>query len=105
MSADDARRAILARRARFLAATALGLGVAACADRWLPAPCLKVSTPTFDGGPEPAESGDGGLDASAAHPDAAKIGASSPSAGLTAVADAGTPQPCLKIAPDPDHAK
>jgi hypothetical protein len=101
MGDDEARRLILARRARFVAAALTGLTAAMCGgteDEANPRPCLDVAqdggTPqpclstVEDAAPQPCldvvpDAGDGGGDAGEDAGDA----------------DAG-PQPCLKVAPD-----
>jgi len=113
-----ARRAVLARRTRFVAAALAGVSVAACGKSSGPDVCLKVSPPATETAPQPCLNvvSTPPIDPDAAPPMGADGGASSPSdAGVSdanaAVApakkDAGaTPPPtvptvCLRVAPPP----
>ena len=99
---DEARRKILARRARFVAAAVVSMGVAACEKKpepvtTSPQPCLSVMAVPSDAGPVPeATDSSTATDASDA-PDATDADASESSAD--AKPDTPKPMPCLKIAP------
>lgn len=108
---DDARRQILQRRARFVAAAVTSLGIAtSCGEKPKPQPCLsQTATPTSDAGPPPAE--DTGTAPTVclsvapqeAGPEADIVSEPSPKPCLSQPPpqqDAGPkPQPCLKVAP------
>jgi hypothetical protein len=91
MSDDGAKKLILARRARFVAAAMLGAGAASCSN-CAPEPCLSaapitnpVPTPCLMPQEMPPDAG-AGVDGGA--PDAA-------------VPDGGAPVPCLSVRPTP----
>lgn len=75
----DARKIVLARRARFLAAAIAGVGVACSDPKHPPMPCL-----------EPMADPDAGMDAGGAEPQV-----------CLSVAEP-EPQPCLQPLPPPD---
>lgn len=119
---DEARKIVLARRARFIAAAVAGVGIA-CSDPKRPEPCLSPIPEQPDPGPgpdvclsvspqpclEPMPPPDAGA------PDAADSNPPAPAdAGAPAPADAPSakppgktpatgpthpPRPCLKVAP------
>jgi hypothetical protein len=103
MRDDDAKRAILARRARFVAAAMMGAGLASCEREPPPVPCLSVAIVPPDAAPPqpclsiavltPPPDGTGttiGGGADAGSPDAGDV----------------KPRPCLKIKPpDPQTPK
>lgn len=106
---DDARRAILARRSRFVAAALTGIGVA-CGKAAAPQPCLEVAPDATETAPMPclsspyvprdaaAEEGDAGsagpgaeaLGEDAGRADAGAAGPDAGRAGAPARADAGS---------------
>lgn len=88
MGNDEAKRIILARRARFVAAALAGLNAAMCGGKSEPQPCLSVVAED-SGTPQPCLS-------PPSHPiDAAT------DAGADAPDDADAqPQPCLSPVPD-----
>lgn len=53
MSDDDAKRAVLARRARFVAAAMAGMATASCDSCSRSQPCLSVSPTYVDASPPP----------------------------------------------------
>ena len=94
---DDARKIILARRARFVAAAMAGLGVA-CGKTTSPEPCLSQAVWTGDASADPTAAPQG-ADAAGAREDAAAPSLPTPDSGATTSAtpapDASTPpQPC-----------
>lgn len=87
---DDARKIILARRARFVAAAMAGLGVA-CGKTTRPEPCLSEPAMQDDASPQPCLSVTILKDAGAPAVDASAIGPM----------DAGAePMPCLSVRPE-----
>ncbi|MBX3202999.1 MAG: hypothetical protein KF850_20640 [Labilithrix sp.] len=106
---DAARRAILARRSKFVAAALAGIGVA-CGKSAAPRPCLEVAPDTTETAPMPClsppytprdDEGDGGdagasgdgsrndAAAGAGHPDAAPDGHVADAGSSAVRADAG----------------
>jgi hypothetical protein len=88
---DDARKAILSRRAKFVAAALTGISVA-CGKTSSPEPCLKVAAPPtetapFDAGADAGDASDG-----SAHPDA---GGLEPVPPTTRQVPQMPPHPCL----------
>jgi len=84
-SRDDARKIVLARRARFVAATVASFGLAACSDpKHPPMPCL-----------EPIADPDAGVDAGAPEPQVCLS---------VAPPEPPEPQPCLSPMPPPQDA-
>lgn len=84
---DEIRRAILARRATFLAAAVAGVALDGCGGRETPPQVVTVVTPSEDGAapePEPIP-GDAPVDGGAAPPDV-------------------DPRPCLSVAQVPPDA-
>jgi len=107
---DAARKKILGRRARFVAAAMVGIGVASCEKQSEPQVCLKVA-PTNTAPPEPclsqpqqfpdaADQADASAPEDTGAADTSKPDTSKPD---TAKPDTSkpTPHPCLKIAPHP----
>lgn len=80
---DDAKRAILARRARFVAAALAGVSIACGKEAAKPEPCLE---PMIDRDAEP-------------------MPCLSPPPMPVEEEDAGAPRPCLEIAPPPKSAQ
>ncbi len=91
--ANRARSAILARRARFVAAAMVGAGLSGCGDKTAPSVCLS-----FVPAPVPSAPNGTGATADGGAPE-------TPAATTTAApdpVDAGTPRPCLRIrSPNP----
>lgn len=89
---DDAKRAILARRARFLAAAIAGVGVAACGGETegpSPQPCLEPAIDAGDAGDDGAPEPCLGMPAPDAEPEPC----------LSAPAPDAEPAPCLDVEP------
>jgi hypothetical protein len=79
MGDDDAKRMILARRARFVAAALASMAAVAHAGACNPSPCLEpVPSPT---------------------PDAGRDAATKDATTTTTIDDGGEPQPCLSTVP------
>lgn len=102
MSDDDAKRRILARRAKFVAAAVAGLGaVSACDHCGSPRPCLEppLASTTPPGPCLSVSTVPTGVDAGAViDPDAAPR----PHPCLSIIRptdDSGMPTPCLNLAP------
>jgi len=93
MGDEDAKRIILARRARFVAAALAGLNLAMCGGKSEtdPQPCLSVVSDDDGGNPQPCLSppGPGPVDA------AVDVG----DAGTDADDPDAQPQPCLSPLP------
>lgn len=111
MTDDRTRKAILARRARFLAAALATLPTAACErEKEGIQPDHARVEGKADAGAPPSPGIDSGVDArpSAVHPCLAfappPSDAATPMACLSVARprDAGTPHPCLKMAPPED---
>ncbi len=102
---DPARKAILARRAKFVSAAMLGLAVSCSKKEAEPEPCLKHGIERDDGAPRAC------LDPKEAPDAQTLIVDTGPDAGSDADSDVGDadadadadapapPKPCLKIAP------
>ena len=87
MGDQEAKRLILARRARFVAAALASVAAVAQAGACNPAPCLEpVPTPAPDAG-------------------APRDGAAKDSESIEPIDDSGVPQPCLSTTPPDAETK
>jgi hypothetical protein len=82
MNDENAKKTILARRARFVAAAMMGVGLASCEGKCAPSACLKIAVSEPDAAPMPC------LSPPALLPDAG-VSVSGGDAGDDAAADAG----------------
>jgi hypothetical protein len=99
MTDENARKAILARRARFIAAATLSAGMVSCGDvANSPTVCLSIAMPPpTDTPPGPCLSV---APTPPTPPDG--TGTSATDGGAPGAPDAGAgPQPCLKVRPPP----
>jgi hypothetical protein len=115
MNDESAKKVILARRARFVAAAMMGVGLASCEGNCAPSACLKVAVPEPDAAPMPCLSppalppdagatvsgGDAGDDAAvdAGPADAGPVARPRPVPPPPRVCLSVRPSPCLKMGP------
>ena len=101
---DDARRIILARRARFVAAAVASIGIACGKEKVSPTVCLSVSTVVAPDASSPPPDA-----ATATGEDGGSTITPAPCLSVPAPRDAGPPpqpQPCLRVkAPTQDDGK
>jgi hypothetical protein len=115
MTDESAKKAILARRARFVAAAVMGVGLASCEDKCgRPLACLDVAAPAPDAAPTPClstpipvpdagatVSGSDAIDAGPGDAGPGDAGADDGGATKSPPVPKPPPRPCLSRAPEP----